>query len=136
MPMDPPKVNQRFLNSLAKPVDMPEGVPWVQWRVENVEEMYRFLEDEIANKFDVQVRMVNIPGHQVLIQTTVLTGDLQISPGDCLVVAFDEQRQVPRLGVVRAKESVAFREADGLRDHDNKRFLDPQDGKITHGILN
>lgn len=131
MPMERPKVTQGFLNRLAKPVDMPD-VPWIQWRVENVEEMYRFIEDQIVNKFNVRARMVNIPGDQVLIQTAVLRGDLQLSPGDCLVIAeYDGQ---PRLGVVRAKESVAFREADGIKDHDNAEFLDPQDGRITHGI--
>lgn len=129
MPMDRPKVTQRLLNSLEVPTDMPD-IPWVQWRVENVEEMYRFLEDEIANKFNVQVRMVNIPGHQVLIQTAVLGSDLQLSPGDCLVIANYEGQ--PRLGVIRSAKSVPFREADGLRDHNNPEFMAPKDKIISH----
>ena len=129
MPMDRPKVNNRFLNSLERPVDMPD-VPWIQWRVENVEEMYRFLEDEIANKFDVRVRMVNIPGHQILIQTAVLNSDLQLSPGDCLVIA--DYNGQPRLGVVRSAKSVPFREADGLKDHNNPEFMAPKDKIISH----
>ena len=131
MAMERPKVTQGLLNRLELPSDMPD-LPWVQWRVENVEEMYRFLEDQIANKFNVQVRMVNIPGHQVLIQTAVLGADLQLSPGDCLVVHFDETRGVPRLGVVRSAKSVPFREADGLKDHDNPEFMAPKDKIISH----
>ena len=131
MAMERPKVDQRLLNRLDLPSDMPD-LPWVQWRVENVEEMCRFLEDEIANKFNVQVRMVNIPGHQVLIQTAVLTADLQLSPGGCLVIHFDEARQVPRLGVIRSRNSVPFREADGLKDHENPEFMATKDKIISH----
>lgn len=129
MAMDRPKITQRFLNRLEKPTDMPD-LPWIQWRVENVDEMYQFLEDQIANKFNVQVRMVNIPGDQVLIQTTVLNADLQLSPGDCLVIHPDAGR--PRLGIVRAANSVPHREADGLKDHDNPEFMDPRAGIISH----
>lgn len=129
MAMEIPKVTQGFLNRLELPRDMPD-VPWIQWRVENVEEMYRFLEDEIANKFDVRVRMVRIPGDQILIQTAVLNSDLQISPGDCLVVA--QYEKGPRLGVVRARNSVAFREADSLKDHNNPEFMAPKDKTISH----
>lgn len=131
MAMDRPKITQGFLNRLDLPSDMPD-LPWVQWRVENVEEMYRFLEDEIANKFDVRVRMVNIPGNQILIQTAVLTADLQLSPGDCLVIHQDPVRNIPRLGVIRSKNSVPHREADGLKDHDNPEFMAPKDKIISH----
>lgn len=129
MPMDPPKVTHQLLNRLDVPSDMP-NLPWVQWRVENVEEMYRWLEDNITNKFNVHVRMVNIPGHQVLIQTAVLNADLQLSPGDCLVL--HEHMGLPRLGIVRAKNSVPFREADGLKDHENPEFMAPKDKIISH----
>ena len=129
MPMDRPKVTQRFLNSLPRPDDMP-NVPWVQWRVENVEEVARFIEDQVVNRFNVRARFVHIPGDQLLIQTAVLNSDLQISPGDCLVVA--EYESGPRLGVVRARESVPFREADGLKDHNNPEFMHPRDKLISH----
>jgi hypothetical protein len=133
MPMERPKVTQGFLNRLEKPTDMPD-LPWVQWRVENVEELGRFIEDHVVNKYNVRARFTRIPGDQVLIQTAVLNSDLQLSPGDCLVLA--ENENGPRLGVVRARNSVPFREADGLKDHDNPEFLDPRDGKISHGIIN
>lgn len=108
------------------------ALPWVQWRVENVEEVARFIEDQVVNKFNVRARFVRIPGDQLLIQTVVLNSDLQLSPGDCLVVHFDEARQVPRLGVIRAKNSVPFREADGLKDHNNPEFMAPKDNIISH----
>jgi hypothetical protein len=127
--MERPKVTQDFLNRLEKPTDMPD-LPWVQWRVENVEEMARFIEDQVVNKFNVRARFVNIPGDQLLIQTAVLNSDLQLSPGDCLVVHPDAGR--PRLGIVRAANSVPFREADGLKDHNNPEFMDPKAGKISH----
>lgn len=130
MATERPQITQGFLNKLETPGDMPSGFPWVQYRVENFEEMARFLEDEIANKFGVPIRMVPIPGHQVLIQTAVIGADLQLSPGDCLIVHPDMGR--PRLGVVRAKNSVAHREADGLRDHDNPEFMNPRDKEISH----
>lgn len=131
--MDRVKVSQRYLNSLPRPVDMPD-VPWIQWRVENVTEMYRFLEDEIVNKLDVQVRMVRVPGDQIVIQTAVLNSDIQVSPGDCLVIVQHNGR--PRLGVVRAKSSVPIREGDDLPTHTGKEFLQPNDDRVTHSIVN
>ena len=131
MAMERPKVTQRFLNNLEAPADMP-ALPWVQWRVENIEEVARFVEDEIVNRFNVRARFVRIPGDQLLIQTAVVNSDLQLSPGDCLVIHFDEVRQVPRLGVIRAKNSVPFREADGLKDHNNPEFMAPKDNIISH----
>ena len=130
--MDRVKISQRYLNGLPRPTDMPD-VPWIQWRVENVDEMYRFLEDEIVNKFNVRLRMLRIPGDQILIQTAVLNSDLQISPGDCLVIT--EFNGLPRLGVVRAKSSVPIREADGLKDHSGTEFLQPNDNRVTHSII-
>ena len=106
------------------------AVPWVQWRVENIQEMARFIEDEIVNRLDVRVRVSHVPGDQLVIQTPVFNSDLQLSPGDCLVV--HEHAGRPRLGVVRARESVAIREADGLKDHNNPLYLDPREGKISH----
>lgn len=129
MAMDRPKVTQGFLNRLKAPTDMP-NLPWVQWRVENLDEVARFIEDHVVNRFHVPCRFTNIPGHQILIQTAVLNSDLQLSPGDCLVI--HEHNGRPRLGVVRARESVPFREADGLKDHDNPLFMDPKDKVISH----
>ena len=123
--MDRVKVDQRFLNKLPVPTDMPD-LPWIQWRVENIEEMVRFLEP-------YEARMVQIPGDQVLIQTRFTGGDIQLSPGDCLLIMGSE-RGGERLGVVRAAASVAIREADGLKKHSNvDRIAAIQDGsRIEH----
>jgi len=86
-------------------------VPWIQWRVENLEEMHRFLED-------YQVRMVPVPGDQLVIQTAWTKGDIQLSPGDCLALMEHEGRK--RLAVVRVPASLQVREGDGLkREHSN-----------------
>lgn len=129
MATDRPFVDNRFLNGLALPSDMPD-IPWVQWRVENMEEVSRFIEDEIVNKLNTRVRVSYVPGCQLVIQTPVLNSDLQLSPGDCLVIHVFKGR--PRLGIVRAKESVRFREADGLKDHENPEFMAPKDKIISH----
>jgi hypothetical protein len=108
--MDRVDITQGFLNKLPEPTDMPD-LPWIQWRVENVDEFLRFLEP-------FEVRMTPIPGDQLLIQTKYTRGDIQLSPGDCLII-----KRLPggreRLGVVRAAASVAIREADGLAKHSN-----------------
>lgn len=109
MATDRPEITQLWLNSLPRPKDLPD-VPWVQWRVENVEEMARFLED-------FMVRMVPIPGDQLLIQTAFTRGDIQLSPGDCLVLwPATAERPNEQLGVIRAPESILHREADGIKD--------------------
>lgn len=103
------KVTQEFLNRLPVPTDMPD-VPWIQWRVENLEEMVRFLEG-------FEVRMARIPGDQLIIQTRWTRGDIQLAPGDSLVLMQNEGRK--RLGVVRVPASLQTREGDDLPDHSN-----------------
>ena len=88
---------------------MPD-VPWIQWRVENTDEMLRFLEP-------YECRMIPIPGDQLLIQTRWTHGDIQLSPGDSLVIMEYEGRE--RLGVIRVPASLQTREGDGLPDHSN-----------------
>ncbi len=122
MAMERPKVTQGFLNRLEVPTDMPD-VPWIQWRVENVEEMARFLEPYV-------VRIHRAPGDQLVIQTPIVNSEIQLSPGDCLVIAMEGGRE--RFGVVRARNSVPFREADGLKDHNNPLFMAPKDKVISH----
>lgn len=129
MAMEQPNVNQGYLNRLEKPTDMPK-VPWVQWRVENIDELAEWIERHVATPFNVPVRFLPALGHQIVLQTDIVNSDLQLSPGDCLVL--HEHNGRPRLGIVRARNSVPFREADGLRDHNNKRFMDPRDKKISH----
>lgn len=103
------KVTQAFLNRLERPTDMPD-VPWVQWRVENLDEMVRFLED-------FEVRIATIPGDQLLIQTRWLRGDIQLAPGDSLVLMEYSDRK--QLGVIRVPASLQTREGDNLPDHSN-----------------
>lgn len=106
----PDKHTHQSLNRLPRPADMPD-VPWVQWRVENHEEMARFLED-------YQVRLKPIPGDQLHIQTAHTRGDIQLSPGDCLVILEHSGRK--RLGVVRSPASLQVREGDGMKkEHSN-----------------
>ena len=123
--MDRVKIDQKFLNKLPVPTDMPD-LPWIQWRVENIDERRRFLEP-------YESRMKAIPGDQVLFQTRYTAGDIQLSPGDCLVIVKLEGGR-ERLGVVRAAASVAIREADGLIKHSNVDNLARiQDGsRIEH----
>jgi hypothetical protein len=118
MATDRPEITQLWLNRLPRPSDLPD-VPWVQWRVENQEEMARFLED-------FMVRMVRVPGDQLLIQGAFSKMDIQLSPGDLLVLwPATSERPNEQLGVVRAPESVVHREADGLKDS-------PQLSRLKH----
>ena len=123
MAMERPKLTQGHLNRLPRKEDLPD-IPCVQWRVENREEIARFLEA-------YEVRIVDVPGNQLVIQTPIINSDIQLSPGDYLVLEQNGERE--RLGVVRVRDSVPFREADGLKDHDNPHFMDPRDKKITYG---
>lgn len=127
--MDRVKVDHQYLNKLEVPTDMPD-LPWIQWRVENLEEFSRFIEDQIVNRLGARMRVVRAPGDQLILQTHVFNSDLQISPGDCLVI--HEQGGQPRLGLVRARSSVPIREADGIKDHNNPIFMAPKDKIISH----
>jgi hypothetical protein len=105
-----PKVTQHWLNRLPRPDDLPD-IPWVQWRVENQEEVARFLED-------FMVRIKRVPGDQLLVQTAFTKGDIQLSPGDVLVIRpATAENPNERLGVIRTPNSVAHREADGIKDN-------------------
>lgn len=110
----PDKVNQGFLNRLPRPSDMPD-VPWVQWRVENLEEVAKFLDP-------YKVRMQTVPGDQLIVQTAFTRGDIQLSPGDCLALIQHEGRE--QLAVVRQPASLQVREGDGFRkEHSNMSRL-------------
>ena len=89
--------------AIPLPRDLPQVDSYVQWRVENQEEVARFLEDYM-------VRIKPIPGDQLLIQGAITGTDLQVSPGDVLVL------NKGQLGVVRIPESAKFRESDDPDD--------------------
>jgi len=99
---------------IAPPTDMPD-LPWIQWRVENVEEIARFLEEW-------EVRLRAAPANNLLVQGISphpgMPGmNLQVSPGDCLVL-WPATAEHPReqLGVVRVPESAKFRESENIED--------------------
>lgn len=87
----------------------------MQWRVENQEEFARFLEP-------FMVRIKPIPGDQLLIQGAFTGIDIQVSPGDVLVIYDD------RLGVIRVPESAKYRESDNPDDFKKGEagYLDPE----------
>lgn len=89
--------------AIPLPRDLPQVDAYIQWRVENQEEVARFLED-------FMVRIKPIPGDQLLIQGAFTGMDIQVSPGDVLVL------NKGQLGVVRIPESAKFRESDDPDD--------------------
>ena len=103
--------------SIPLPRDLPEVDAYVQWRVENQEEVARFLED-------FMVRIKPIPGDQLLIQGAITGMDLQVSPGDVIVLNGSQ------LAVVRIPESAKYRESDNSDD-----FKKGEAGHIDAGTL-
>ena len=100
--MDRPKVTQRYLNYLPVPDDMP-ALPWVQWRVENVDEIREFLED-----FAVRIRKHDRPLVAPLRDDATLLCNLALEPDELF----------PHLGVVGhgANDRCHFRCTDLFRD--------------------
>lgn len=100
--------------AIPLPRDMPKVDAYVQWRVENQEEMARFLEP-------FMVRIKPIPGDQLLIQAAMTGSDIQLSPGDVLVLQGDQ------LGVVRIPESAKYRESEDPADFKKGEagYIDP-----------
>lgn len=103
--------------AIPMPRDLPKVDKYIQWRVENQEEFARFLEP-------FMVRIKPIPGDQLLIQGAITGMDLQISPGDVLILNNDQ------LGVVRIPESEKYRESD-----DSDDFKKGEAGHIDAGTL-
>jgi hypothetical protein len=86
--------------------NMPKGWRWVQWLVENPDELAVFLEDFL-------VRMRRAPGDLMLIQSPGEGGmNLTLYPGDVLVVrpALDDSGE--QLGVIRSKLAHHFAESE------------------------
>jgi len=102
-------------SAIPLPRDLPQVDAYIQWRVENQEEVARFLED-------FMVRIKPIPGDQILIQGAFTGMDIQVSPGDVIILK-DNQ-----LGVVRIPESVKFRESDDPDDFKKGEagYMDPE----------
>jgi len=92
-------------SKIAKPTDLPKGLAYVQWRVENADELAVFLEPFVC-------RLRRILGDQM---TVIFPGgsSLQLSPGDCLVVLPRTSAvQYDKLGVIHAKTTPAYRETE------------------------
>ncbi len=110
------KLRQRGVAaSIPLPRDLPQVDSYVQWRVENQEEIARFLEPFLC-------RIKPIPGDQLLIQGALTGTDIQVSPGDVLVL------DKGQLGVVRIPESAKFRESDDPADFakGTAGYMDPK----------
>jgi len=90
---------------IEKPTDLPKGAHYVQWRVENADELAIFLEPFVC-------RLRRIIGDQMLV---IFPGgsNLQLSPGDVLLVLPRTKRNpIDKLGVIHAKTTPALRESE------------------------
>ena len=88
--------------------DLPKGLKYIQWRVENIDELAVFLEPFVC-------RIRRILGDQIIVIFPG-GGNLQLSPGDCLVVQpRASELQSDKLGVIHAKTTPAYRETETLK---------------------
>lgn len=92
---------------IDKPTDLPKGLAYVQWRVENIDEVAQFLEPFVC-------RIRKILGDQIIVVFPG-GGSTQLSPGDCLVIfPRTKVNPVDKLGVIYAKTTPAYRETETL----------------------
>jgi len=98
-------VGQGKAAQIDKPTDLPKGLAFVQWRVENIDDVAEFLEPFVC-------RIRRILGDQIIVVFPG-GGNIQLSPGDCLVV-LPRTRTNPndKLGVIHAKTTPAYREVE------------------------
>jgi len=92
------------------PIDVPKGWKYVQWKVENPDELAVFLEPFV-------VRMRRAPGDHMLIQSPGGM-NLQLSPGDCLVIkpaTIDCPNE--QLGVIHSPMAKHHRESESIILH-------------------
>jgi len=89
------------------PVDLPKGWRWIQWRIENADELAVFLEG-------YDVRMRRAPGDHMLIQARHTGMNLQLSPGDCLVIKPADDDTGEQLGMIHSRNAIQYRESETL----------------------
>jgi hypothetical protein len=94
-------------SGIDDPVDLPKGWRWIQWRVENDGELVEFLEG-----FDVRMRRA--PGDHMLVQARHTGLNLQLSPGDCLVIKPATDSEPEQLGLIHSKNAIHHRESETL----------------------
>lgn len=88
-------------------VEIPNGWKYIQWRVENADELAIFLED-------YDVRMRRMPGDGMLVQGRLNGMNLQLMPGDCLVIRPAQDDSGEQLGVIHSAKAREFRESETL----------------------
>lgn len=93
-------------SQLEQNIELPKGWRGVQWLVENADELAVFLEPFV-------VRMRRAPGDHMLIQSPGAHGmNLQLSPGDVLVILPATDNTGEKLGVVKSSLSDQFKESE------------------------
>ena len=91
-------------SQIARPSDLPDDLKFMQWRVENIDEMAAFLEPFVC-------RIRKILGDQIVVMFPG-GGSIQLSPGDCLVIVPDGDSE--KLGVVYAETTPKYRNIETL----------------------
>ena len=91
-------------SQIALPTDLPANLNYIQWRVENIDELAVFLEPFVC-------RIRKVLGDQIVV---IFPGgsSIQLSPGDCLVIM--EENGVEMLGVIHAETTPRYRNLETL----------------------
>ena len=96
-----------FASQIDQNVKVPDGWRYVQWLVENPDELAVFLEP-------YDVRMRRIPGNGMLVQARHTGMNLQLMPGDCLVIRPATDDSGEQLGVIYSPMAKEHRESETL----------------------
>lgn len=94
-------------SKIAMPSNLPAGLKYIQWRVENHEDLAVFLEPFVC-------RIRRVLGDQMVVIFPG-GGSLQLSPGDCLVIMPEGPEGNERLGVLHAASTLAYRNVETLK---------------------
>ena len=94
-------------SKIDDPVDLPAGWKYIQWRVENAEDLAIFLEEW-------DVRMRRAPGDHMLVQGRYTGLSLQLSPGDILIIKPATDSWPEQRGMIHSKNAIHHRESETL----------------------